>query len=228
MHIHAVIPAAGNGSRFGGDAPKQYWPLDGKPLLLHSIERLATALPLAQTYVAVAPGDRWFEHAIGAHPHVTLLRCGGATRAETVRNALAMLDGVADDDWVLVHDAVRPCIEAAALRRLHATVIDDAVGGLLALPVTGTLKRAGDDTRSAGTASRAGLWQAQTPQMFRFGVLRAALADADAAQFTDEAQAVEKLGLAPLLVAGDTTNIKITYADDLRLAAAIFAAQRGN
>ncbi|MEO8848880.1 MAG: 2-C-methyl-D-erythritol 4-phosphate cytidylyltransferase [Casimicrobiaceae bacterium] len=225
MRLHALIPAAGNGSRFGGDAPKQYWLLDGRPLLLHSIERLAAALPLVQTYVAVAPGDRWFDHAIGACDGVAVLRCGGATRAETVRNALHALDGIADNDWILVHDAVRPCIAAAALHRLHGALADDSVGGLLALPVVGTLKHADAKQRSNGTARREGLWQAQTPQMFRYGVLRKALDADDSAHFTDEAQAIEHLGLQPLLVRGDPTNIKITYADDLHLAAAIIAAQ---
>ncbi|HEY5365978.1 MAG TPA: 2-C-methyl-D-erythritol 4-phosphate cytidylyltransferase [Casimicrobiaceae bacterium] len=226
MRIYALIPAAGNGVRCGGDAPKQYGPLRGKPLLMHSIERLVAALPLHHTYVAIAPGDLWCEAAVGTHANTTLLRCGGATRAETVRNALALLTDAADDDWVLVHDAVRPCVEAVALRRLQQAVADDAVGGLLALPVVGTLKRAGAQGRSEGTAQRDGLWQAQTPQMFRYRVLRDAHADADAAHFTDEAQAVEKLGLSPLLVAGDPTNIKITYAEDLKLAAAIMSAQQ--
>ena len=119
MRYHALIPAAGNGSRFRGDSPKQYWMLDGKPVLVHSIERLAAGVPLQQVHVAVAPGDRWYDEAIGARPGVTVLRCGGATRGETVRNALSALADAADDDWILIHDAVRPCIDAASLSRLR-------------------------------------------------------------------------------------------------------------
>ena len=134
MRYYALIPAAGNGSRFRGDSPKQYWMLDGKPVLVHSIERLAAAIPLQQIHVAVAPGDRWFDEVIGERPGVTVLRCGGATRGETVCNLLSALVGAGDDDWILIHDAVRPCIDAASLMRLQQELLHDAVGGLLALP----------------------------------------------------------------------------------------------
>jgi 2-C-methyl-D-erythritol 4-phosphate cytidylyltransferase len=226
MRYYALIPAAGSGSRFRGDTPKQYWMLDGKPLLVHSIERLAAAVPLQQLYVAVAPEDRWFDDVIGARPGVTVLRCGGATRGETVRNALRALTDVADDDWILIHDAVRPCIDPASLMRLRQELLHDDVGGLLALPVVGTLKRADAEGRSVGTEPREGLWRAQTPQMFRYRILRDALAGPGAADCTDEAQAVEALGAKPRLVAGNPTNLKITYPDDLTLAAAIMSAQR--
>jgi len=225
MRFHALIPAAGNGSRFRGDAPKQYWPLEGKPVLVHSLERLAAAFPLQHAYVAIAPGDRWYDETIGARPGVTALRCGGATRGETVRNALAALTDVRNDDWILIHDAVRPCVDAASLERLRDEVHEDAVGGLLALPVVGTLKHADVGGRSAATEPREGMWTAQTPQMFRFGVLEDAFAVADAVRCTDEAQAVEALGMAPRLVMGSASNLKITYPDDLLLAAAIMAVQ---
>jgi 2-C-methyl-D-erythritol 4-phosphate cytidylyltransferase len=225
MRFHALIPAAGNGSRFRGDAPKQYWPLEGKPVLVHSLERLAAAFPLQHAYVAIAPGDRWYEETIGARPGVTALRCGGATRGETVRNALAALIDVGKNDWILIHDAVRPCVDAASLERLRDEVHEDAVGGLLALPVVGTLKHADVGGRSAATEPREALWTAQTPQMFRFGVLEDAFAVADAVRCTDEAQAVEALGMAPRLVMGSASNLKITYPDDLLLAAAIMAVQ---
>jgi 2-C-methyl-D-erythritol 4-phosphate cytidylyltransferase len=226
MRYYALIPAAGNGSRFRGDSPKQYWKLDGKPVLAHSIERLAAAIPLQQIHVAVAPADRWFDEAVGARPGVSVLRCGGATRGETVRNLLSKLSGAQDDDWILIHDAVRPCIDAPSLTRLRQELQDDDVGGLLALPVVGTLKRAGLGGRSVKSEPREDLWTAQTPQMFRYGVLRDALARPGAAHCTDEAQAVEALGLKPRLVTGSPTNLKITYPDDLTLAAAIMAAQR--
>src|SRR5262245_35429521 len=151
MRFHALIPSAGKGSRFRGDMPKQYWILEGKPILVHGIERLAAAFPLERTYVAVSAGDAWYEDTVGAMPEVTLLRCGGATRAETVRNALSLMTDAEDDDWVVVHDAVRPCVDAASLSRLREELAGDPVGGLLAVPVVGTLKRAGHDGRSAGT-----------------------------------------------------------------------------
>jgi 2-C-methyl-D-erythritol 4-phosphate cytidylyltransferase len=231
MRYHVLIPAAGSGRRFAGQSsarqrPKQYWMLDGKPILLHSIERLAAAVSPQQIHLAVAPDDHWFDEAIGAKPGVTVLRCGGATRSETVRNLLSSIVGAQDDDWVLIHDAVRPCIDPASLARLKRELLHDDVGGLLALPVVGTLKRADREGRSAVTESRDGLWSAQTPQMFRYGVLRDALARPGAAGCTDEAQAVEALGLKPRLVTGSPTNLKITYPDDLALAAAIMAAQR--
>lgn len=226
MRYYALIPAAGNGSRFRGDSPKQYWKLDGKPVLVHSIERLAAAIPLQEMHVAVAPGDRWFDEVIGARPGVSVLRCGGATRGETVRNLLAKLSGAQDDDWILIHDAVRPCIDPASLARLQEELEHDDVGGLLALPLVGTLKRAGLGGRSVRSEPREDLWCAQTPQMFRYGVLRDALARPGATHCTDEAQAVEALGLKPRLVTGSPTNLKITYPDDLTLAAAIMAAQR--
>ena len=226
MRYHALIPSAGKGSRFRNDLPKQYWMLEGKPVLVHGLERLAAAFPVAQTCVAVSPDDRWYDETIGALPAVTPLRCGGATRAETVRNALSAMTGVGDDDWILIHDAVRPCVDAASLSRLREELTDEAVGGLLAVPVVGTLKRSNEDRRSVATEPRDGLWSAQTPQMFRFGVLRRALERPDALHCTDEAQAVEALGMAPKLVMGDSANLKITYPGDLALAAAIMTLQR--
>lgn len=227
MPYDALIPAAGVGRRFGGATPKQYWMLEDKPLLLHSIERLAAGLPLRQIYIAIAPGDGWFDEVIGARPGATVLRCGGATRGETVRNALLAIAHSRDDDWLAVHDAVRPCVDRASLLRLQEELADDETGGLLAMPLVGTLKRAdGDGRRVARTEDRDGLWVAQTPQMFRYRVLRDALAGPQVGHYTDEAQAVEALGRKPLLVTGSPANIKITFAEDLPLAAAIMSAQR--
>jgi 2-C-methyl-D-erythritol 4-phosphate cytidylyltransferase len=226
LRYHAIIPAAGNGSRFSEESPKQYWPLEGKPVLQHVIERLTAAFPLHGTYVALAAGDAWFERTLGTCRSVTTLRCGGKTRAQTVHNALEALTGVAHDDWILVHDAVRPCVDTASLLRLKNELADDNVGGFLAVPVTGTLKRADHDKRSMRTESREHLWVAQTPQMFRYSVLHEALSRPGVEQVTDEAQAVEALGARPIIVAGCTTNVKITYRDDLDLAAAILAAER--
>jgi 2-C-methyl-D-erythritol 4-phosphate cytidylyltransferase len=229
----ALIPAAGGGTRFGSALPKQYANLGGVPLLVRTIERLAATLPLAALAVALAPDDVLYERVIRPRANVEALRCGGAARAETVANALAAFAGRwRDDDWVLVHDAARPCVPAEALRRLVAELGDDAVGGLLAVPLADTLKREDRETpaRVLRTEERAGLWQAQTPQMFRYGVLRAAFAQPGVLAAADEAQAVEALAATgacsrPWLVAGSTLNIKVTYPPDLALAAAILAAQ---
>jgi 2-C-methyl-D-erythritol 4-phosphate cytidylyltransferase len=226
VHYHALIAAAGIGRRFGAEAPKQYAMLDGKPVLAHAIERMQGAFPLQATYVALSSHDRWFDRAARLPHRIVPLRCGGDTRAATVRNALDAITGVAADDWIVVHDAVRPCTDADALLRLRTELADDPVGGLLAVPVASTLKSADDARRSAGTVSRDGLWQAQTPQMFRYEVLRAALAQADIEHITDEAQAVEALGLRPRIVMGSRTNLKLTFPEDLGLVAAVLAVER--
>jgi 2-C-methyl-D-erythritol 4-phosphate cytidylyltransferase len=229
----ALIPAAGGGSRFGSALPKQYADLGGQPLLVCAMARLAATPGLAAIIVALAPDDVLYERVIGPREGVETLRCGGASRAETVANALlALAARCRDDDWVLVHDAARPCVPKEALMRLVTELADDAVGGLLAIPVADTLKREDRETpaRVLGTEDRSGLWQAQTPQMFRYGVLRQAFARPGALAATDEAQAVEALAASgacarPWLVAGSTLNIKVTYPGDLALAAAILAAQ---
>ncbi|MBK9116356.1 MAG: 2-C-methyl-D-erythritol 4-phosphate cytidylyltransferase [Betaproteobacteria bacterium] len=224
-----LVPAAGGGARFGGALPKQYALLAGVPVLARTLERLATALAPAATFVAVAADDLHFERMAGRPPDAVALRCGGATRAVTVRNALATIaDRCADDDWIVVHDAARPCVPHDALARLTEHLRDEPVGGLLAVPVADTVKRSDGDAdapRVAATVPRNGLWQAQTPQMFRYGVLRRAFAAEAADACTDEAQAVEALGLAPRLVRGSPANLKITFPEDIALAAAILAAQ---
>jgi 2-C-methyl-D-erythritol 4-phosphate cytidylyltransferase len=227
--LFALIPAAGGGSRFGAATPKQYAALAGAPVLAHTLARLLEGLALSETFVALAAEDREFERMGPPVAGVTALRCGGETRASTVTNALASIAGhCADDDWLLVHDAARPCVPRDALTRLVEHLRDDPVGGLLAVPVADTLKRSdreADAPRVLATEPRAHLWQAQTPQMFRFGVLRRAFASPAALACTDEAQAVEALGLKPRLILGSPENLKITYPADLVLAAAILAAQ---
>ena len=222
----ALLPAAGNGIRFGAGKPKQYSTIDGKSLLQHSIDRLSAALPLTRIYVAVSDHDAWFDTAVAKRDDLVALPCGGSTRAETVANALSLFEDVASDDWILVHDAVRPCVDTECLTRLLHEVGDDAVGGLLAVPAAATLKRSDESGRSIRTEPREGIWHAQTPQMFRYGVLREALGRAGSANTTDEAQAVEALGLKPRLVTGSRANVKVTYPDDLLLAAAILATQQ--
>lgn len=221
--FHALIPAAGSGTRMGGERPKQYLDLNGRPVIAHTLAALAHEARIARLVVVLAPDDReWDRYDWSPWAgRLDVLRCGGATRADTVLNGLdAMAAWCAADDWVLVHDAARPCLPAAALARLLDLAGEDAVGGLLAVPVADTLKRADADGRVAATVSRIGLWQAQTPQMFRHGPLRAALRQAGGGM-TDEASAIEQLGLRPRLVECDSRNLKITYPQDLRLASLI-------
>lgn len=221
----ALIPAAGTGTRMGDDCPKQYLPLLGRPMLFHAVARLCAEARIRSVYVVLSASDRWFDahdwSAFGAR--LKALRCGGASRAASVLNGLeAMSSSVGGSDWVLVHDAARPCLSSALLDRLIAEVGDDQAGGLLAIPVADTLKR-GNDGRVAATEPRAGLWQAQTPQMFRHSVLVQALRSADLATITDESSAVERLGLRPRLVPADPGNLKVTYPQDRVLAETILA-----
>jgi 2-C-methyl-D-erythritol 4-phosphate cytidylyltransferase len=227
--IFVVVPAAGTGERFGPGIVKQYADLNGAPVLARTLDRLAV-IPSERTFVALTADDGEYERRIGRRDGVEVLRCGGATRAATVRGAMtALMSHCAPNDWVLVHDAVRPCVPRDALHRLIDELVDDAVGGLLAIPVTDTLKRGVGD-RAMNTENRESLWQAQTPQMFRYSILATALDRGNRAALTDEAQAVETLATTgacppPRLVHGSATNLKITYAEDLALAAAILGMQ---
>jgi 2-C-methyl-D-erythritol 4-phosphate cytidylyltransferase len=225
--FHALIPAAGSGSRMGGEMPKQYMPLNSIPMIAHALIVLAREPRISKLFVVISPDDVWWDNYEwrGWEDRLQVVRCGGATRAETVLNGLqAMATWCAADDWVLVHDAARPCLPAESLSQLLDELADDAVGGLLAVPVADTLKRAVSTDASAArvdiTVPRAGLWQAQTPQMFRHGMLSEALRAAGS-DMTDEASAVEKLGLHPRLVESDSRNLKVTYPHDLRLASLI-------
>lgn len=225
MKYFALVPAAGGGTRMGGECPKQYLPLAGVPLMRHALQTLAGVPAISRVFVVLAPDDNLWDsfdwHDLA--DRLTVLRCGGAQRAASVANGLrAMRAAVASDDWVLVHDAARCCLTRAHVERLIAEVGDDPVGGLLAVPVADTLKRAGEERRVAATVARDGLWQAQTPQMFRHGMLLGALGAAPHS-VTDEASAVEALGLQPKLVAADATNFKVTYPLDLQLAGWILA-----
>jgi 2-C-methyl-D-erythritol 4-phosphate cytidylyltransferase len=231
--ITVLVPAAGGGRRFGGSAPKQYAELMGRAVLARTLDRLATALPRTAIVVAIAADDRLYDEVVGPRIGVETLRCGGATRVATVANALAALaTRCSDDDWILAHDAVRPCVPIDAVQRLASELAHDPVGGLLAIPVSDTLKRDNGamPLRVLRTEDRSGLWQAQTPQLFRYGILRAALARSDANAATDEAQAVEALAgtgacAPPRLVTGSALNVKLTYSADLALAAAILSTQ---
>ena len=225
--IVALIPAAGQGTRLGGALPKQYQLLGGRPLVGYAVEAFARVAAVTSIYVVVAPGDAQFASvplSDQARRALCVLPVGGPTRHASVLNGLdAIAPALGERDWVLVHDAARPGLSAQMIAELVRALADDPVGGLLALPVADTLKaervEAGH-VRVARAVERAGLWQAQTPQMFRFGLLRAALARAAAAgtPVTDESSAIEQMGLAPRLVNGSQTNFKVTYPEDVLLA----------
>jgi 2-C-methyl-D-erythritol 4-phosphate cytidylyltransferase len=219
--IFALIPAAGSGSRMGSGVPKQYQPVAGKPLIAHAIGALCAHPRVALTFVVLAPGDAYFNrHDWSAHRgRLETLFCGGATRAASVFNGLvAMADVAEPDDWVMVHDAARPCVNAMLISRLCDELADDKVGGLLAVPVSDTLKRGDDQQRVTGTVARDHVWQAQTPQMFRYGMLLQALRAAIPGGVTDEASAIEHAGFAPRLVKGSRNNLKVTFPEDLAIA----------
>ena len=217
----ALIPAAGSGMRMGSPTPKQYLLLAGRPLLMHCVATFAAHPNIARIGVVLAPDNTLFDSYDWSEfgDKLLPLRAGGATRAASVSNGLAGMAaaGAHDDDWVLVHDAARPGLSVALIDRLMEAVGQSEVGGLLALPVADTLKRATSNGLQASTVEatvpRERLWAAQTPQMFRLGLLRRALSAAT--DVTDEASAVETLGLQPLLVAGELANMKVTYPGDL-------------
>lgn len=226
MKTWVIVPAAGGGRRFGGPVPKQYLDLAGKPVIQHSLERLLAIDPAALVVVIAADDVHWRRLACAADPRV-LVAPGGAERADSVRAGLAALAGrAAATDLVLVHDVVRPCVTLADIRALLA-VADHPGGALLATPVSDTLKRVDDDGSVVGTEPRAGLWAALTPQLCRYAMLVAALAQArqSGREFTDEAAALEAAGHVPRVVLGRRDNLKITRPEDLALAAAVLAAQ---
>lgn len=229
MAVHAVIPAAGAGRRFGADLPKQYLPLAGMPIQQHTLDRLSAIPAIAHLVVPVAADDTRARELAYARPQRLRFVTGGGERMDSVLAGLDALrhGGAADSDWVLVHDVARPLIRADDVRRLMAAVQDHPVGGLLANPVRDTMKRADAAGQVQATVERDGLWHALTPQMFRLGSLHDALLSARAAGavVTDEASAIERLGLSPLLVSGARDNLKITFAEDLALAEALLAAQ---
>lgn len=216
----ALVPAAGVGARAltaqRSGLPKQYYPLAGQPMLRHSVLALLADPRVREVRVAVSAGDAWVQAALAGLPRTVWRPCGGATRARTVANALAD-SGAADDDWILVHDAARPGLPPDALGRLIDACMADPVGGLLALPVRDTVKAG--PVRVTRTVDRDELWLAQTPQMFRAGLLRQALADAAGrgVEVTDEASAIEAAGHAPLLVPGVMRNFKVTWPEDFAL-----------
>ncbi|MGY6277941.1 2-C-methyl-D-erythritol 4-phosphate cytidylyltransferase [Methylomonas sp. MgM2] len=215
----AVVPAAGVGKRMQADRPKQYLPLAGKAVIEHTLSRLLDSGAFTAVAVAISAEDPyWPELNISKHPNV-ITAPGGKERADSVLSALKALEGkAAENDWVLVHDAARPCLTAGDIHRQIATLINDPVGGILALSSHDTLKDVEGDTINA-TIDRKRIWRALTPQMFKYGMLRDALQQTEGnPAITDEASALELLGHKPKIVEGRPDNIKITRPEDLALA----------
>ena len=225
--VFAVVPAAGQGTRIGDAVPKQYLPIAGKPMMFHSVEALASVPRITRVHVCLSPLDRhWGAHDWAAlSDKVEALFCGGVHRADTVLNALKQLqDRIAKDDWILVHDAARPCVRSELIEQFLDELEDDQVGGLLAIPLADTLKSADENQRVAATIPRLNLWRAQTPQMFRYTLLRRGLENKPTA--TDESEAVESIGYnTPRLVQGDDANIKVTFPEDMKIAEMILERQ---
>ena len=229
MNSWIIVPAAGVGKRFGGDIPKQYLDLAGKMVIEHTLERLLSLEP-AGIVVAVSGEDNiWHRLPVSSHPLVRTVT-GGEERSDSVRLALRSLaNDVSDDQWVLVHDVARPCVTTADITNLADQLANAAVGGILAAPVSDTLKRSDGESKVVETVNRSGLWAAMTPQMFRYGVLLKALEECHRQGIspTDEAMAVEMLGLRPQLVEGRRDNIKITRREDMAIAETILRRQSG-
>ncbi|PKO80159.1 MAG: 2-C-methyl-D-erythritol 4-phosphate cytidylyltransferase [Betaproteobacteria bacterium HGW-Betaproteobacteria-13] len=224
----AIVPAAGSGARMASDRPKQYLPLLGQPMIRHALATLCAAPEIDKVFVILSVGDAewarydWSDLA----PKLVPLFCGGPTRADTVLAGLRAIAGEASaGDWVLVHDAARPCLAPWHIDKLVRELAHDEVGGLLGVQVADTLKRADEHRHVAATVPRDSLWQAQTPQMFRYIMLRRALEGAR--NVTDEASAIEAAGLRPRLIEGDATNLKVTYPLDLHLAEWILNNREG-
>jgi 2-C-methyl-D-erythritol 4-phosphate cytidylyltransferase len=217
----AVVPAAGVGKRMHADRPKQYMQIDGRPLIEHAISRLLADPHIEGIVVAISKEDEYWPDLKLCLDKPLWVAEGGVERCHSVLNALQELaTHASDDDWVLVHDAARPCVRPDDIANLIKQLADDAVGGLLAVPVRDTMKRTGSSRHVITTEAREGLWHALTPQMFRFGKLRHALEQVieDEALVTDESSAMELAGNEPLLVEGHADNIKVTRPEDLALA----------
>lgn len=222
----AVIPAAGAGKRLGGDKPKQYLSLAGKTILEHSLGKLLDTPVITGAVVAISDGDAYWKELDFHHSKPVKVAPGGKERCDSVLSALNVLSETANEsDWVLVHDAARPCVRQEDISRLIESCKEHAVGGILAVPVKDTIKMANDSAEIIQTVDRSMLWHAQTPQMFRLGALRDALLRAleSGEQITDEASAMEWAGLKPLLVEGHGDNIKITRQEDVDLAFYFFS-----
>lgn len=227
--IWIVVPAAGASRRLGRSVPKQHVEIAGRTMLEHALAPLLAHPAVTGGVVVLAAGDQAFDRLPAAMRAQLRVATGGRERCDSVLAGLEALVEATAEDWVLVHDAARPCLPAEDLDRLIRECSTDAVGGLLAVPVADTLKREAAGARVGATAPRDGLWRAMTPQMFRHGVLLRALREAVAAgrRPADEATALERLGLQPRLVEGSPVNIKVTHPTDLEFAALVLEARAG-
>jgi len=233
MKVWIVVPAAGVGSRFGGDMPKQYQQLLGKPVIEYTLERLLqlkdSQIQDIEIVVAVSVKDTlWQPLAVFKNPQIQTI-LGGDERADSVRLALEHLKGKAEpDDWVLVHDVARPCVRVQDIQNLMTTLASHKVGGVLAIPLSDTVKRVVRQSDIDSTEDRSQLWAAQTPQMFRYGLLLESLQSVVQQQYqpTDESAAIEQLGYTPSVVEGSRDNIKITRLEDMAIAEAIMKYQQ--
>lgn len=224
LNYFAIIPAAGSGSRMHAKLPKQYLLLNGKPILAHTLEHLAAVSFFKKMVLVLSPHDT--RGAVIAHPYdnVDIVQ-GGEHRVDSVRNGLRALAGVAhDDDWIFVHDAARPLISVRDLMNLRDGLTQEPVGAILGTPIRDTLKKCSSEGIIEGTVDRKQLWAAQTPQAFRYSILAQALSD-ESQVFTDEASAVEHMGLPVQMIEGSATNLKVTYPEDLRLAALLLTKE---
>jgi len=220
--FHVIIPAAGSGSRMGAEAPKQYLKLHGKSLIQHVIKVFDQATRIDTIHILINKEDmHWRSTYLHLSSKLKVHYCGADTRADTVLNGLnAIQDQVDHEDWILVHDAARPGLSNLLLNQLLNTLENDEIGGLLAMPLADTLKRSDEDQRISATIPRNALWQAQTPQMFRYATLKKALSQFDGTP-TDESEAIEAMGLKPKLVTGELRNLKVTYPQDLAVLTAL-------
>ncbi|MFW5426522.1 MAG: 2-C-methyl-D-erythritol 4-phosphate cytidylyltransferase [Methylophagaceae bacterium] len=227
--VWAIVPAAGIGSRMQADRPKQYLELEGSTVLEHTLQRLASHDRVKGIIVAVAENDPWWAQVSVNSDTPIHVVVGGKERADSVYNALKALAKLSDDDpWVLVHDAARPCLRHQDIDQMLSKLASHPVGGILGIPITDTVKRAGADNEITETVMREGLWRASTPQMFRLNTLKDALQMAKQQQLivTDEASAIELAGLKAIMVEGHSDNIKITVPQDLALARLFLQQQR--
>ena len=221
--IIALVPAAGTGTRFGDALPKQYLDIDGHPLIFYTLKAFSRVSRIDHITVVLSPDDNhWHNYSVEwalLGGKLSTAMVGGNTRGQTVANGLNEITtrlNLDANDWLMVHDAARPCIQPELIEQFIDELESDSVGGLLALPLADTIKRADGNLRVEATVARENLWRAQTPQMFRIGLLKDALSRCP--QATDEAQAIEALGHQPKLIIGDSANFKVTYAQDMKLA----------
>lgn len=228
--IIALIPAAGTGTRFGDSLPKQYLDINGQPLIVHTLQALARVSRIAKIIVVLSPEDQHWRGLVASDSstwaklsaRVETINVGGKSRRDSVLNGLNAIEKT--DAWIMVHDAARPCIRSELVEQFIDELEHDSIGGLLALPLSDTIKLDDGNLRVAKTLPRENIWRAQTPQMFKFDLLKKALTAS--ANATDEAEAIEAIGHQPKLVMGDSANLKVTYATDLKLAKMLLSEEK--